>query len=447
MRVVKKGIAALTGKQDASLIKGAGLALLLRGAGAGLAFLLSVVIGRLLGAEGAGLYFAALSVVSIGSVVARIGMDNSLLRFVAAGAASDDWGRVKGVFRLSLGLCLGLSGLLIVLLLVLAPLMSEHMYGALEMTQSLRLVAPGILVLSAMLLLSEALKALQQVRNSMLVSGILQPLGALVVIYPLVQGLGPAGAGLAYVIGAGLAALVGAILWRRSISVHPEPLSPFPIAELWASCRPLWVMALVNRAILPWAPLFLLGLWSSAAEAGIYGAATRVALLVSFFLLAANTVLAPRFAAMHQDGRIEAIAALTRKFAVIVTLAASPFFLLFIFAGDWVMALFGPDFAEGGKVLMILAVGQAINALTGPVGVVLMMGGREKDLQTGSLVAAVTLLLLAVLLIPHMNAAGAALASAAASIVTSVFATFFVWKRFGVVALPGVPARRGARTS
>lgn len=47
------------------VLRGAGLAFLLRGVGAGLAFLLNVAIGRMLGAEGTGVYFLALSVTSI----------------------------------------------------------------------------------------------------------------------------------------------------------------------------------------------------------------------------------------------------------------------------------------------------------------------------------------------------------------------------------------------
>jgi len=430
--------------QTRSLLQGASLAFLLRGIGAGLAFLLSVVVGRLLGAEGTGLYFTALSVVSIGSVVARVGLDNTVLRFVAAGAANDDWGQVRGVFRLSLGLsaCIALG--LGALVLLFAPILSDRMFGNPDLATSLRLMALGILSFSMMTLLAESLKGLQRVRNSMLVSGILYPLTALIVIWPLVRMFGPGGAGVSFVLGTGVSAMVGWWFWYRAMATHPTPATPFPRNVLWASCRPLWVMALVNRAILPWAPLFLLGFYASAAEAGIFGAATRVALLVSFFLLAVNTVLAPRFAALHQQGKVHAIARLSRRFALFVTVAASPFFLMFIFAGDWVMGLFGPDFAAGGKVLAILAVGQLINALTGPVGVILMMGGQEKDLQTGSLVAVATLLILAFLLVPTMNAAGAAIASATASIVTSVLATVFVWKRFGVIALPLVPTSRKA---
>ena len=63
------------------VLTGASIAFLLRVLGAAAAFALNMVIGRLLGAEGAGLYFLALSVALIGSLLAQLGLANTLLRF------------------------------------------------------------------------------------------------------------------------------------------------------------------------------------------------------------------------------------------------------------------------------------------------------------------------------------------------------------------------------
>ena len=180
------------------VLNGAGLAFVLRGLGAGFAFALNVVIGRLLGAEGAGLYFLALAVTSIGAVVARLGLDNTLLRFVAAGAAQKDWGQVKGVFALGMKLAGAASLALSLVCLAIAPWLSETVFREPELASPLRWMSLGIFTFSMMTLLSEALKGLKRIRNSMLVSGVLYPLGALILVWPLIILMGPAGAGLAY---------------------------------------------------------------------------------------------------------------------------------------------------------------------------------------------------------------------------------------------------------
>ena len=90
--------------------RGTMLAFVLKVIGAGLAFAFSVAVARMLGAEGAGLYYLALAVTTIGSVIGRVGLDNSLLRFVATRATHDDWASVKGVYALGVRMAVMASG-------------------------------------------------------------------------------------------------------------------------------------------------------------------------------------------------------------------------------------------------------------------------------------------------------------------------------------------------
>ncbi|UZJ41942.1 oligosaccharide flippase family protein [Prosthecochloris sp. SCSIO W1101] len=62
------------------VIKGAAVALVLEVLGAGLTFLFNMVLARALGAEGAGIYFLAITVNTIATVFDRMGLDNTLLR-------------------------------------------------------------------------------------------------------------------------------------------------------------------------------------------------------------------------------------------------------------------------------------------------------------------------------------------------------------------------------
>ena len=342
------------------VLNGAGLAFVLRGLGAGLAFALNVAIGRLLGAEGTGLYFLALSVTSIAAVIARLGLDNSLLRFIAAGAAQKDWGQVKGVFAIGMKLAGVVSLALSLVCLAIAPWLAESVFREPELARPLRWMSLGIFTFSMMTLLSEALKGLKRIPNSMLVSGVLYPLGALILIWPLASLMGPAGASLAYVLGTALAAGLGMLYWQRATQDEDAPAKSFSRETLWASSRPLWMTMIVNRAILPWLPLFLLGIWGTTAEVGVFGAATRIVMLVSFLLVAVNTAMAPKVAELYALGDTHSIRLIVKKFSLAITLASSPLFILLIVQGDFVMGLFGDAFTNGGEVLAILAWGQAV---------------------------------------------------------------------------------------
>ena len=422
-------------------LTGAALAILLRGLGAGLAFALNAMIGRLLGVEGTGLYFLALSVAMIAAVIARMGLDNALLRFVAVNATKQDWGRVGGVFNLGMRMALISSAILTVLSFILAPWLADTLFGKPDLGIPLRWMSLAIMSFSLMMLLSECLKGLRRIRNSMLVSGVLYPLLGILFIWPLVKIFGVSGASMTFVLATGMAAALGLIYWRRALALHGSPATPFPRNELVASSRPLWVMAVINQAILPWVPLFLLGVWGATEEVGIFGAATRISLLISIFLMAVNTILSPKFAELYSKGEIATLSHISRRFALLTTLMASPFLFFLIFQGNMVMGVFGDGFEVGGDVLAILVIGQAINTVTGSVGYLLIMSGHEKDARNSSVMASIIMLVLALALIPEMKMTGAAIASSAAIAASNIFSLYFVWKRLGIINLPFVPSK------
>lgn len=423
------------------VLSGAALAFVLRGFGAGLAFVLNVMIARLLGAEGAGLYFMALSVTMFLSVVARMGLDNTILRFISLNASRGDWGQVKGVQSLGWKLAGSASLGFALLCFLLAPQISIYVFNEPNLTDPLRWMSLGIFTFSVMSLMSESLKGLKRIQNSMMVSGVLYPAFALTLIWPLVALMGVAGASFSYVLSTGLAAVLGAVFWRKAISQHDSPSISFSRETLWASSRPLWVMTIVNRAIMPWAPLFLLGIWRSAEEVGIFGAALRVSMLVAFFLMAVNTVLAPKFAELYDKKEFEMLGKLVRRFALAITLATSPFLFILVFEGAWVMRLFGSEFSRGGNTLAILALGQAVNTLTGSVGYLLMMTGHEKDVRNSALFGGVLVIGLSIVLIPSMGIIGAAIASAFAICGSNIVSVYFVKRRLGVMAVPFLRSR------
>ena len=423
------------------LLNSAGLALSLRVLGAGLAFLLNAAIARLLGAEGAGLYFLSLSVVGIGAVVAKLGIDNATLRLVASSAAHGHWGTVRAVYASSMWATGAASFATSLVVFLAAPLIADMVFQKPAVAGPLRAMSFAIFTFSMMTLLSESLKGLQRITSSMLVAGAIYPFVAIVALVPLVTGNGPDGASLAYMLGTSVAALFGGFAWHRAMLGRTGP-DTFDRKHLISSARPLWLMSIINRAVIPWLPLFLLGVWGSAAESGVFGAATRLSMIVTLFLTSVNAVIAPKFAELHAKGDMTEMARIARQFAVILTLATSPLFLVLIFAGDWVMSMFGPEFTAGGTALAILAVGQAINTTTGSVGYVLMMTGHERDTRNGAILAMSVLVASAAAIMPFYGLIGAAVASSSAVAASNIWSVIMAHRRLGFSPIGGTPFAR-----
>lgn len=410
-------------------------AFLLKITGACLAFAFNVAVAQLLGPEGAGIYFLALSVAVIGSVMGRVGLDGVLIRLVATHAAKRQWATVRAVHASAVRLVVLVAGTLSLLSLLTAGCIAVSFFHKPDLVEPLRWMSLSILPFAILNLQAASLKGLKRVDDAMLLQGIGVPLLGLLMIWPLTEVAGIVGASWGYLAATVSVASFGVLRWRRASEANGKAkrrTPRFPLATLWESCRHLWGVAVLNGALLPWLPLFLLGLWSTSDEVGVFGAALRVAMLVSFFLIALINVIAPRFAELYAGGDLEALGRVARVSALFLVILATPVVLPMVFAGSFLMSIFGDEFAVGGSILSILALGQWVNALCGPVGSLLIMSRNESKLRNATYISLILQFLLCIALIPKLGMVGAAIASAVAGITNNLMCVYYVRRYIGI---------------
>jgi O-antigen/teichoic acid export membrane protein len=185
----------------------------------------------------------------------------------------------------------------------------------------------------------------------------------------------------------------------------------------------------------------MLGMWSDKSEVSHYALAWRTAALISFVLVAVNTIAQPKFAGFYARGEMERLAITARKANVLMTLSAVPISLVFLVAPTFVMGLFGEDFSQGSLPLQILSVAQFVNVAMGSVGVLLVMSAKEREYRNALVVSASIVLLLNVALIPTHGAVGAAAAAAVGLVSQNVLFAYYVWTRLGIVMFSSRPYR------
>lgn len=420
-----------TRRHTFEILHGAGLAVVLRGMGAVLAFLLNIAIARIIGAEGAGFYFLALSVVSIGAVAAKLGLDNALLRFVADGASRGDWNSVIGVFRLGTRIA-ALSTLLTGIgVFALAPWIATALFGEPGLETPLRAISLGIFSFAMMMQMAECLRGAGQIGASVLVSGLIYPLTALILIWPMASWFGATGAAATYVLGTAASAAIGYLFWRRWADRLPASAPQFERAVLWRSSRPLWLMTLLSGALLPWMPVVLLGLWGTPADVGILGAATRIVMVLAILSQSMTTAMVPKYAELRARGDLRGIRAITLRSSGLVALITTPLVVAMIIFAPRILSIFGPEFAQGAAALAILALGQLLSALSVNMGYILLVFGRETDLRNGTIFAAAVMLASGLLLVPVFGMIGAAISASLGGASMNLANAVMVWRRFG----------------
>lgn len=418
-----------------NLLKGAGFAVALRAFGAILALILNVAIGRLLGPEGAGLYYLGLAVCTLSAVVVRLGIDQALLRQISTFATRREWGRAVGLFHRGFVTVAATAILAALLIALTAPLLADQVFGKPRMSEILISIAPCIVTFALMTVVAESLKGLSRFKDAMLVSGVIYPAVALVAIWPLATTLGASGAVFSYFLGTLSAVGWGLVVWRRHVKSYAVS-TVYEGRDLWSVSSKLWVMALVSNALLPWGPILLLGAVGTSIDTGLFGAALRLSVVISFFHTAAYSVVAPTFARLIEAGDFLGLQRVACRFSLVIFGLSAPFIFAMILAGESIMGLFGGEFVEGALALQILAVGQGVNVLIGAVGLLLMMSGHERDIRNASFFSAVVLLLASLSLIPPYGSVGAAIASVLTLLSSLAFNFFLVKKRLGFYMFP-----------
>lgn len=116
----------------------------------------------------------------------------------------------------------------------------------------------------------------------------------------------------------------------------------------------------------------------SEADLGLLRASERLALLVSFSVLAINPVIAPRIVRLSRGGDPTGLRRLTGRAVLVSTGIAACVLVPLMIWPDRALALMGAEFAAAVPYLRVMACAQFLAAAIGPLAMMLNMSGRER---------------------------------------------------------------------
>ncbi len=439
--MISDGAPALTSAK-ARLARGAVSAFIVNMAGTGLAFLSQLVLARVLGASGYGIYAYVTAWVIVLALCATLGFHTAMLRFVSVYRACEEWPLLRGVLRYAArrvgvaGVVIGVAAAAVVVALGdrLAPELARTFLVGCAMVPLLALLQMQAAVVRGFGGVISALAPQTLVRHAVLLPMI--TIWGLALALPIAPQGAMAGMLLATAVG------LGVVSWRRR-RLRPAELRRATVAyqaQEWRRTASTFLVMAAIGALLARTDLLILGALSDPAAVGVYAVAARTADLVAFALAAINTMFIPNVAAMHARGDRRGLQSLVTTTARWSALSALTIALpLFVLAG-FILSFFGAAFTSGSLALRILLLGQLVNAATGSVGSMLTMTGHERHAAVVMAVAAIVQIGLSVILIPRFGIEGAAIASATSLIGWNLALAVLVWKKLRIV--PSFLARR-----
>ena len=402
----------------------AAIALAIRVFGAGMAFIFNLIIARQLGAEQAGYFFLSFAVAMLLSAFARLGFDNTVLRFT--GANANNGATVKSVLSFALKYSLPVASAIAVILYFLSPLIANNVFNKPEMANSLAFIAPAIIGLSAVTIIAMSLQG----RHNLIASIPCQNIAHFLLCGAAVLSFNTSAADTtALYLSLSLGVTASFFYWiaLKSLNSAGNTVSPH---ELWNSARPNWIIVIMNQAV-QWCAPIIIGVYLVAEQVAYFSVAQRIAMLTTFILMAVNLVVAPKFAAFKAANNMDGIRK-TALFSVrLLVLSALPIVLFMLLLPEFLMGLFGEQFKQGAVILQILVLGQAVNVITGSVGFLLMMSGNERDMRFVTIISGCGVLLSVPLFTSLYGAMGAAAATAFFISLQNLLAVYFVKKRLG----------------
>lgn len=400
----------------------------------GLGFVLNVLLARLLGVKGLGVYTYTFAWHQLLIIPALLGLDSLLVREVAIYKAQSSWGLLRGILRWS-------NQIVLVSSLSIASIAIAIVWN-LDIKEQPQMLLAFVL---AMLLLP--ISALRNVRLSamkglrLVLMGLMPEMLIVPIIVMALTGclylFVDQNITASWVLGTRLVATI--ITFAIGIYLLQKAL-PEPVKQ--ATCEyqtRTWLPKLLPFMLLGGmyvitsrSDVLMLGAFKGTVEAGLYSPVLQGVQLLAFVLSAANSVLSPNIASLYAENKLSEMQRVVTQSSRMMLLMSLPIAVFLLFGGNWYLSLFGSEFVQARSALTILCLGQLFSIAAGSVGTILTMTGNEKHSLMGNGVNVVLNVILNWLWIPNWGINGAAAATVSSTIVVNTLKVIWVRNNIGI---------------
>ncbi|EMK6930488.1 oligosaccharide flippase family protein [Vibrio alginolyticus] len=180
-----------------------------------------------------------------------------------------------------------------------------------------------------------------------------------------------------------------------------------PYQLILCSSFPIFITQIIGQ-VNAFSGQFILSLYVKPEILAYYAVSIRISVVMSFFVIAINKVVAPKFAQLYSEGKLIELERTVKKANRLLWLVSLPMLILVVIFSKQILSIFGEEFSDSYLVLIIIATGQFIASITGTVIFLLQMTGLQKQLMYNVMITSVVSLFSGVLLVERYGIYGAA---------------------------------------
>ena len=417
-------------------------ALMIRVAGAAIAYVMQIVLAQWLGLAEYGVFVGVWVWLLVLGGIAPLGFNISAIGLLSTYKGAGDFDRWRGLLVASVAMAVGagllLSGIGWVALYAMPGLVSsQYLMPVWLCLFCLPLMALGDInegVAREHGWMNAALVPIYLLRPILLIGGL---------FIAMLAGATP-DAALAMAMAMAIMACLVAVLMQAAVIVIGlkkiagwGALSMTPGIWLYGAL-PI-VVVQTFELIMQNFDMLAISYFLGAEATGIYFSALKTIALLTFVNFAVGAATANQVASLHaNDQRVE----LGELISGAINLSFWPTLfgaLVIVLLAPFLLSLFGDDFVAHAYLTAVLAIGFVAKSFVGPAELYLNVLGQQKICALVFLVAAVLNMLLNIILIPLFGLLGAAIATSTALVGLSVGLFFITKQRIGVTLCPTVP--------
>jgi O-antigen/teichoic acid export membrane protein len=392
------------------LLSGTTVALFLRIIGIIFGYIFTLLITRKFGADTMGIFALCTTVLSIASILGRLGTDTALLRFVAEYSAQDRKDLVKEVYGKVLKIAIPFSVSLTIILFFSSPYISKYIFHKEHLSNYFQITSLAVLPLVLTFLNSQSLRAIKRIREYAFFQNISQFLfGSIFLFLLLTFSIKNSLPVIAYVLAIFTGAIFCHILWKKQSRLDSSNVSnEMSTRNILHVSLPMLLSGSMLM-ITHWTNTLMLGMFRTEAEVGIFNVAAKISTSISFTLIAVTTIAAPKFAEFYGKKDYIGLEKFIQQSTKLIFWTSLPILLVIAFFPSFILGIFGDEFKTGVFALLVLTIGQFISSISGSVGILLNMTGKHKVYQYIMIATTILNIILNLLIIPKYGINGAAI--------------------------------------
>lgn len=396
-------------------------------------FGLHILLGRVLGAGGYGLYALGYSIFQLISKISLLGLENGVVRFISIYRGEQDLRKVKGVLVSAFSIATIISILSGVFLFTFSEFVAISIFKDSQLIPIFKAFSISLPFLAFMQIAAHTARGFQKMQYYIGIQNIIRPItNALFVGIMFIIGFRIIGAVYGFLTSVIITSVIGIFFILKRI--FPQAITAKPNYEvrklLWFSLPVVFIG--FAQIILNQTDKVMLGYFMTSSDVGIYNAAARIAIQTNFIITAFNNAFAPIISDLYNRQEITELAYLFKLITRWIVILTLPFTLIMVLFPKFLLGLFGSEFLPGAIILIILSIAYFLNAATGSVGLILIMSGKQDIELVNILTMTVINIGLNIWLIPLYGIMGAAFATGLSMTIININRIISVFKLVGI---------------